>query len=144
MPNLPLFSVSWQKLCYNTLFSQAENSYIIRASWVKPRFLLITKEKMHHMAFSNEIFLFKMHSAKSIKSLSRQALRSHSNITWHSWGGVSDSVTKWHKGEGGGLPKCHVTFFPKFLSTIFGFCALFKGFMDIIFGKIKMSHHIGA
>ncbi len=56
-------------------------------------------------------------------------------------GGVQESVTKWYKGEGGGLPKCHVTFYPKILSSIFAFYALFKGFLGIIFWKIKISHH---
>jgi hypothetical protein len=37
-----------------------------------------------------------------------------------------------------------VTFFPKIFSRIFAFWAVFKGFKDIIFGKIKMSHHMGG
>ncbi len=35
--------------------------------------------------------------------------RGHSNNSWHSWGGVRDSVTKYHKWEWGGRPKYHMT-----------------------------------
>ncbi len=33
------------------------------------------------------------------------------------------------------MPKCHVTFFPKFLSHIFASGVVFNGLKDIIFGK---------
>ncbi len=59
---------------------------------------------------------------------------------WHSWGGgggVRDSVTKWHNA------KVSRDFFLKTLSPIFAFWSVFKGFKDIIFGKIKISPHTG-
>ena len=45
------------------------------------------------------------------------------------WEGVRDSVTRCHKGEEGGKPKRHVTFFPNVLNRfIFIFaCFLEKG-----------------
>jgi hypothetical protein len=52
-------------------------------------------------------------------NLSNRIVRGHSNNTWHSWGTVSQNL--WHKGEGGGLRKCHVTFFQKKLSPILHF-----------------------
>jgi hypothetical protein len=49
------------------------------------------------------------------------------------------------QGGGRGLPKCHVPFFQKKLTPFLHFgLFIFSGFMDIIFGKIKMSHHMGG
>ncbi len=60
-------------------------------------------------------------------------------------GGVRDSVFKWHNGEGGSLLKCHVTFFPKFLSHLFAFCAIFKGFKGHNFWKnLNFTSHEGG
>ncbi len=40
-----------------------------------------------------------------------------------------------------GFAKVSRDIFPKKISSIFAFCALYKGFMDINFGKIKMSQN---
>jgi len=50
--------------------------------------------------------------------------------------GIRDSVTKCHKGEGGGLPKCHLTFFCKILNHIFIFWPAFLK-ENACFWKIK-------
>ncbi len=39
---------------------------------------------------------------------------------------------------------CHVTFFYKKISRIFTFGSVFKGFYDIVFGKILLSRHWGG
>ncbi len=58
-------------------------------------------------------------------------------------GGGPHSVTKWHKGEGGGLPVSS-DIFSKNFKPFFAFWPVFKGFQDINFGKIIMSHHTGG
>ncbi len=52
-------------------------------------------------------------------------------------GGVRHSVTKWHKGKGGGLPKCHVTFLQKKLSPIQHFGLFSKVFRTLLLEKIR-------
>jgi hypothetical protein len=44
------------------------------------------------------------------------------------WGEVRDSVTKYHKGEGGGRSKCHMTFFGNFFFIYFDIFALKDAF----------------
>ncbi len=60
-------------------------------------------------------------------------VRSNSNDTWHGGGGMRQ-CHQMTNGEGVGLPKCHVTFFPEFLSPIF---LILGCFQRTFFGKIK-------
>jgi len=77
---------------------------------------------------------FKNSSCKEQKNIITVAeLMGHSNDTWHvGEGGIRESVTKWHTGEGRGLPKCHVTFF----NNTFLFWAVYSQ-EKLIFWKVK-------
>ncbi len=56
--------------------------------------------------------------------------------------GVRDSVTKWHKGEAGGLPNCHAILFSNFLILIFAFRPVFTSYHEIVQEGLKSAKKV--
>ncbi len=77
------------------------------------------KSITHHNFHSLSVFFFHNSFTFSFLPLIIISLWGYSNYTWHSGVEIQYSVTKYHKGKGGGQPKYQVTFFLSQLYFIF-------------------------